>query len=174
MLEYRIVDKKNDNLDKIINLYFKAFPINEIIPLDILEKDISHNNDFIEFYHDDIFVGFAMLLDYKDISHIIYFAIDDKFRGHGYGSAALELIKEIKAGMRILADIEMVNDSAINNEERLKRRHFYERSGFRESGIEYFWSDEYYKVLVCGNDISESEFAEFWKHFPKEDEYHNG
>ena len=50
-------------------------------------------------------------------------------------------------------------------QERLARKRFYLRLGYRASGISYRWRGEDYEILVCGADISSKEFSDFWDQF---------
>ena len=73
------------------NLYVRAFPANERTPICGLMRHDGH--DFVGFYDkDENFCGFASLLTYGGITHILYFAIDEQYREHGYGSEALQLM----------------------------------------------------------------------------------
>lgn len=73
------------------NLYVRAFPANERTPICGLMRHDGH--DFVGFYDkDENFCGFASLLTYGGITHILYFAIDEQYREHGYGSEALKLM----------------------------------------------------------------------------------
>lgn len=73
------------------SLYVRAFPANERTPICGLMRHDGH--DFVGFYDkDENFCGFASLLTYGGITHILYFAIDEQYREHGYGSEALKLM----------------------------------------------------------------------------------
>ena len=61
------------------NLYVRAFPANERTPICGLMRHDGH--DFVGFYDKDgNFCGFASLLTCGDITHILYFAIDEQYR----------------------------------------------------------------------------------------------
>ena len=64
------------------SLYVRAFPANERTPICGLMRHDGH--DFVGFYDkDENFCGFASLLTYGGITHILYFAIDEQYREHG-------------------------------------------------------------------------------------------
>ena len=54
----------------------------------------------------NLLIGFASILSYKDISHIIYLAVTENLRNKGYGSKIIQEIKKIKTSQKILADLE--------------------------------------------------------------------
>ena len=106
--------------------------------------------------------GFACLLTIGDLTHIIYFAMDERLRGQGYGSVALAALHALKPQNRIIADIEQELPEAANNEQRRKRKSFYLRNGYVESGVELNWRKEAYEILVYGGTLTPKEFKAFW------------
>lgn len=48
------------------------------------------------FYEGEMFCGFMSLLTFGDISHIIYFAMNQSLRNRGFGSKALQLLRQMK------------------------------------------------------------------------------
>ena len=92
-------------------LFVSAFPTDERPPSDIyFESFKNHNaNILYGFYEDDIFVGFASVVLYKDICYIFFLAIQDELRGQGYGSKILSMIKEMYQNDVILLCYEEVD-----------------------------------------------------------------
>ena len=80
------VTEKLPDFGRITALYERAFPANERRPLHPLLNDTTGCSDFLAFYEDKEFVGFACLLTRRDITHILYIAIDEVMRGQGYGT----------------------------------------------------------------------------------------
>ena len=163
MLQAVPVDESFYDLPKISALMERSFPANERMPLPVLLK--RPGSSFIALYTDDTFCGFLSLLTWRDITHILFFAVEEEFRGRGYGTRALSLVRELFPGQRLLADIESPGGKSRNEEERLARKRFYLRLGYRASGISYRWRGEDYEILVCGADISSKEFSDFWDQF---------
>jgi len=163
MLSIKHITEHSKELVQIEELYQRSFPENERRPLAPLLQDTSGSSEVISFYDNTLFCGFACLLTQQNITHIIYFAIDDNLRGKGYGSAALTAMRELKPVNRIIVDIEMEEKYSLNNEQRKKRKTFYLRNGYIESGVEYGWRQESYEILVYGGTISKKEFHSFWK-----------
>lgn len=153
----------SEDLPEIERLYKMAFPPNERKPLKAIIEDATGVSDTIAFYDKNVFCGFAILLDYKDISHIIYFAIEDDMRDEGYGSQALKKIAEFKKGKRIIVDIEMEKETASNNEQRKIRRKFYSRNGYKDTEVVYDWCGDTYEILCNNGKFTEDDFEYFWK-----------
>lgn len=156
------VNSNSKELSQIESLYNKAFPECERRPLKPLLEDKTGNSEVLSFFNDNIFCGFACLLNYEDISHIIYFAIDEKMRGKGFGTAALKLMCKIKNGYRVIVDIEAPVKSAENLDERLRRKDFYIRNVFCETDVKYTWRQESYEILSFNGNITENDFESFW------------
>lgn len=163
MLSIKHITEKSKELVQIESLYQRAFPDNEKRPLSPLLQDLSESSEVIAFYDNNLFCGFACLLTYRDITHIIYFAIEDTLRGKGYGSAALKAVSDMKKGKRIIVDIEVKKENAFNNEQRIKRKYFYLHNGYTESGVKYNWRHESYEILVRGGTLSKKDFQDFWE-----------
>lgn len=136
-------------------LYREAFPINEKMPIFILNKlNKKGMSEFVEIYDDDKFIGMLYNIYYKDIVFILYLAIDDKLRGQGYGSKVLDLIKEKYSENRIILNIEQIDENAVNNEQRIKRKKFYQKNGFKNLDFTVKEGPEIYEMLCYSkNDL---------------------
>ena len=149
-------------------LYERAFPENERRPFDDMMSSLNRRLEMCAFYEDNDFCGFAFLLNCGDISHIIYFAIMEEMRGRGLGSRALSDMCKMKAGKRVIVDIERDIASSPNIAQRRKRKQFYLRNGFKETPVRYEWRGEQYEILSCGGPLSEKDFWGFWDTLDKE------
>ena len=112
MSEIQLVNYEKYN-KKVKKLYKEAFPINERLPIFIL-KILSKKRkaNFYEIYDNTSFIGMLYNVYYKDIVFVLYLAIDNQFRGKGYGSKVLNLIKEKYDKNRIILNIEKINEKA--------------------------------------------------------------
>ena len=151
--------KMTEETEAIRALYERAFPENERRELGTLLKDTTGVSDFLAFYDEERFVGFAALLTDRDISHIIYFAVEEALRGEGYGRRILDQISALKRGKRVIADLELPDG---RHEQRTRRMAFYKRNGFEETPVRYSWRGEDYVILSRGGQITAAEFERFW------------
>ena len=155
------VTKESEKFQEIERLYRAAFPREERVPMDtLLEADGPY--DFIACYDGAILCGFYSALTFGDITHILFLAVEEKLRDHGYGSQILAEIGKAYAGNRVILDVEMVDPEADNNEQREQRIAFYMRNGYHHSGISYGWRGVMYEILILDGTISEEEFWNFW------------
>ena len=155
------VTKESEKFPEIERLYRAAFPREERVPMDtLLEADGPY--DFIACYDGAVLCGFYSALTFGDITHILFLAVEEKLRDHGYGSQILAEIGKAYAGNRVILDVEMVDPEADNNEQREQRIAFYMRNGYHHSGISYGWRGVMYEILILDGTISEEEFWNFW------------
>ena len=166
MLQTVEVTKNCKDLYIVKELYENSFPENERINFDFLLMNSSPADKSFEItavYDGEIFVGFVVTLNSGDISHILYFAVDEKLRSKGYGSEILKTVHNSKPGQRFIADVEKPDAKSDNNAQREKRIRFYSRNGYEMTDVEYRWHEENYLIMVCNGDISKDEHRNFWE-----------
>ncbi|MCM3782106.1 GNAT family N-acetyltransferase [Neobacillus mesonae] len=144
----------NNNLkdfEKVCDLLYEAFPEKERLPLDLLlYKSKLDLVEFFAIYDKDTFVGFTYLVTQKKLTYVQYLAIDGNSRSKGYGSLILSLIKEKYSSNQIILNIETVDKGAINYEQRVTRKKFYIRNGYKSSGLHFKDRWGVYEIMVNG------------------------
>ena len=163
MLSMKLIGNTPEELKKAKALYYRAFPKNERRSFPELVENRFGGTEVFCFYDGEIFVGMACLLNSPTISHIIYLAVDESLRGHGYGSKALDLLHRSKPGRKIMVDIEIPDEQAENAGQRRMRKKFYLRAGYEETPVKYEWRHENYEILSFGGQVSEAEYDGFWE-----------
>jgi len=158
----RVVKKQKD-FARVKRLYETSFPPQERMPLNEVLYGGFRSLDFMAFYEGEQFCGFFMLLTQEDLTNILYLAVEEELRNRGYGAEALNLIREMKPDNRIALDIETPDPKAPNQEQRIRRKNFYLRNGYRQSEIAYWWRGVPYEILVTGGEVTKEEFWNFWK-----------
>ena len=159
------VKENSPLLENVMALYLRAFPANERRPLDTLLRDETGAGEVFAACEGDCFVGLAILLTWRDITHILYFAVTEELRGRGYGGEILRGISDLHPGHRVIADLEEPFDGAANRQQRERRMAFYARNGFGPTEIRYTWRDERYIILSTGKPVTGEEFHQFWEYF---------
>lgn len=147
------ITENNPFWQRINALAKEAFPPEEYIePSKLVKMAKSDNFDFLALSDNGEFVGFTVVYTYDDIAYLFFLAIDKTLRSHGYGSLAIKTLKEIYPNKTHVVDFEMPDDTADNCIQRKKRRDFYLRNGYKETG----WFLSYLGVdyeIFCMNDI---------------------
>lgn len=150
---------KHKDFDQVKALYVKSFPKHERIPMVfLLWKSKKEAVDFVAFYDEDTFVGFAYLVTDKGITFVLFLATSPELRSKGYGSDILSLLQKQYAGNRIILNIEALEDGASNAEQRVKRKDFYLKNGFRDAGLSLVEYGQLYEVLVYGDNVTSREY----------------
>lgn len=150
---------KTNAMPKIKKLYINAFPKFERLPFWLLVyKSKKKTSDFYAIYDDSQYVGFLFLTYYKDIVYVYYLAIDPSQQSKGYGSKILQYLGDVYKDKRLLLNIEKVDHSADNYEQRLKRKLFYEKNGFQNTEFEIETKDVVYEILYLGDTVYEYEY----------------
>lgn len=133
-----ILDKNYKNyIDEIKNLYLEAFPKSERRSFSQIKNLIEQNYaKIISIIHDGNFAGFFILLQNEESTLIDYFAIKKEYRGKSIGTKA---IKKLDDGRSLIIEIEPIDKKSSNNDQRIRRKSFYENLGFKSKGILINW-----------------------------------
>ena len=157
---------KTNVMPKVKNLYMNEFPDYERYPFWLLVyKSKKKNSDFYAIYDDSEYIGLLYLTYYKDIVYVFYLAIDPSQQSKGYGSKILQYLSENYKDKRLLLNIEKVDSSADNHEQRFKRKKFYEKNGFKNTNFEIANKDIVYEILYLGEEVFEYEYHALFKSY---------
>ncbi len=139
----------------IKKLYKKSFPLNERAPFFIVKKKtITGKAEMLIAKENDQFIGFFYIVCNENLVYLFYFAVNDTQRGKGYGSKMLQMLKERYSGKNIFLAREQLDIKADNYDERIKRRNFYIRNGFKDTNLLIKEASVIYDVMALNDDIS--------------------
>ena len=158
----RFIDVNEKTFNTVFDKMKTAFPYEE-------RRDYSDQKEclenkyfkFFEIYDCDLAVGFTALWVFENFVFIEHIAIDEDKRGSGYGSKAIELIKE-KYNKPLILEAE-----APVTEQQIKRIKFYNRLGFNVNSFNYtqpsYHGGEGVPLLILSypNKLTDEEFDEF-------------
>ncbi len=147
-------------------LYRTAFPREERAPFWLIKRRADQKRgEMLVAKEGEEFLGFACTVCHAQYVYLFYFAVDAKKRGNGIGSGILRLLKQRYAGKRLFLAREVLDETAENFEQRLRRHRFYLQNGFadlpghiREAGVVY-------DVMGIGGEVSAEAYGElisFW------------
>lgn len=186
-MNYEIKTFDWEAIENLYNTYMQEdFPKSELRPINKIKEayDDERNRTFALYEEGkDELMGYAIYEKplQGDIWLMDYYAINKNGRGQGIGTMFLDLIKntftEAKAA---IGEIERI-DKASNDEEReirTRRKQFYLRNGFCETGVYTIADDNMDYEILCfpiKHEVVGREAAEAIKHiydaFFNEDEY---
>lgn len=158
------VSRNDPILPQVEQLYGDAFPAAERVPFKrLVQSPLDGYTDKLwVFTRDDVFCGFMTTITRADLTLVGYFAMMPALRGQGNGSAALQLMRKMLPHQRIALEIEVLDPQAANYAERVRRRDFYVRNGYRMTAIQYRTYGVPFVVMVNGADIGAEEYHQFY------------
>lgn len=159
------VNKKLDEYKIIKDLMLKEFPKNELLPMWLLFFLSKRKMvDFNAYYIKDEFVGISYSIVNCDMVFIFYLAVDDKSQSRGYGTQILNCIKEKYKDKEITLDIEKIDESSKNYEQRVRRLRFYQKNGFYNTNY-YIEDDTDYLILSTNKTLDKNGFINVIKKY---------
>jgi len=166
MLEARQVQKGSPDVGNVKSLMNSVFPKMEQIPMYfLLSRTKEEFIDFLAYYDDNKFVGFAYLITDNDLTFIQYIAVDSTLHSKGYGSTILNQIKAQYPNNRIALNLETLDENAKNSEQRVKRRAFYAKNGYEDAGIITHVRGHTLDTLILGGTTTTEELQVVMKKF---------
>ena len=117
-------------LFKIKRLYREAFPKCERKPFSIILTMAEKGKTDLWYFEDEGgFAGLAATINGSDSVLIDYLAVAKKRRGKGVGSEMLAMLLQHYADRGVFLEIEELDPTAENNDERIRRKRFYLNAG---------------------------------------------
>lgn len=140
----------------------ESFPVNERNSVDdLFDSGRDGNLDIIGIYADNVLAGFFAVRKFGRIRYMAYFAVSSQKRSKGIGSKALQLLKSFYSDCQIVNEFEAPDNSCQNNNIRLRRRDFYLRNGFFETGWYSSYDDTEFEIACSEKVFDKQEFERF-------------
>ena len=159
MLDYKTITRKSSDFNTFKELYASSFPSSERAPVWFLMRRARKDNIILRLYYDKGEpVGIAYYILHNDLTYVVYLAVCGNRRSEGHGSRILGQLKEDYPGNRIVLTIEMVDERAKNNEQRIRRKRFYEKNGLTGAGILVKQMGGLYELLAQDGVCTTPEF----------------
>lgn len=153
--------------DDVNALAKEAFPPEEYLaPSELVKMAEEGGFDFLALTDHDAFVGFMAVKIYREMAYLFFLAIAPTFRSKGYGSRAIETLKAQYPGKTQVVDFEAPDNSADNATQRKKRRQFYLKNGYRETGLFVTYYGVTYEVFCTDEQFDADTFKELMKTVP--------
>lgn len=168
-MELRKVTEDFTDMDRLDELALEAFPPEEYFaPKKILELTRKSELDFWGVYANDRFVGFCVIALHRTMAYLFFLAINTENRSKGYGSAILSLLSKTYKSKQLTVDFEMVDENAPNYNQRVRRKAFYMKNGFNETGLFLTYFGVSYEVLCKNKNFNIQAFKEMLLTLPIE------
>lgn len=150
---------------RVYRLYCASFPWTERKPFAKISRNCRRGRmEMWSIMENTDFLGFFVCAVHDGMVLIDYFAVMPSRRGKGIGAKAIKLLSSIYPEHRLFLEIEMQNPNAVNAEQRIRRKNFYLRSGFQETGIVWDMYGVPMEVLCYGNQLSRCQCEQMYRH----------
>ena len=137
---------------EITRLLKSAFPKAEQTSVFLLLLGaLRKNTHYTAFYDEDKFVGLLYAIENGRYYFILYLAVNPEMRSGGIGGEILNYAYEQAGDKIIVLNVEPLDSSADNHEQRERRIAFYARHGICETG--YGFSGDGVEYSVLASDI---------------------
>ena len=144
------------------DIYFDSFPKNERMPfLMMVAMSKLWNTEFLGFYDGDTLCGFVYLAHNSKIVFVMFFAVDKTLRSKGYGSAILQDIQNKYPDKKIIISIEPCDNDAPDMELRTRRKDFYMRNGYHETGYMMKLNGIVQEIIISKGEFDKKKFRTF-------------
>lgn len=151
------------NKKKIKELYLSSFPKEERMPfIMMLLLSCLWNTEFLAFYDEDKLCGIIYLAVLRKQTFIMFFAVDEKLRSHGYGSRILDEVEKLYPKNKLIVSIEPCFENAENIEQKLRRKKFYLRNGYVETGYFMKLAGQKQEILIKNGMFDKHQFRIFF------------
>lgn len=160
IMELLTNDKKY--LKELKALYMEAFPKEERKTFTFIEQLRKEGKCVIHTAVDNgKFAGLAIILKDEKYALIDYLAVNPEIRGSGTGSKMLDELKQLYGNKCLFLERETVLRNCDNPTQRNRRRNFYLRNGFSDSGIYVNVYTVDMTLMTFGKEITFVEYEDF-------------
>lgn len=137
----------------------EAFPPEEYLPpVQLARMARAANFDFLALEEGRQFIGFMAVQTHQDMAYLFFLAIVPGCRSKGYGGKAIETLKLLYPGKTQVVDFEMPDAAAPNAPQRMRRRAFYLRNGYKPTGLFLSYLGVDYEVMYMGANFDPDTF----------------
>ena len=126
---------------------------------DLFATGEDGNLDILGIECDGAPAGFMAVRKHRDVRYLAYLAVRRDLRGRGIGSRALQALIEASSGCRVVVEYE--SPGASGEGQRARRRAFYRRNGFVETGWRTRYDGATFEIACAGLPFDPAAFGEF-------------
>lgn len=157
------------NTQQITSIY------NEYMVLDFPQDELKPLSHILSMVEDGTCTFYALRQDKEVLSYfsvcqngegllVDYLAVNEKYRGQGIGSKTLDFLKSISENKYIIVECENEEKATDDTDRatRLRRIAFYEKAGFKRSGISANLFGVDYIILTYPEGLTGEEIKELY------------
>lgn len=165
-LQIKHITKHSEEVEAARKLYEESFPSHERMPFwFLLWRAKKGPAEFLAFYDEDEFVGFAYVVADNKLTLVLFLAVDGQRQSKGYGRSMLNATRERYPHNQIVLDVEPLDAMADNHEQRERRFAFYEKNGFKHTQHKIVAKDDSYDILSTDGQVSYEDYQALYRLF---------
>ena len=144
-------------------IFFEAFSKKERMPFPMMvAMSKLWNTEFFGFYDSDVPCGLVYLAFNRKIVFVMFLAVDKSLRSKGYGSAILQEILKKYPDKKVIISLETCYGNAPDMALRKRRKAFYTRNGYRETGYMMRLNGIVQEIMITNGAFIKKEFRSFF------------
>lgn len=161
-MELRKVCRGSADQEILEEINEEAIPENERNSLDDLFATGEDGNlEILGIYEKNEPVGFLAVRQYRRIRYLAYLAVRSDLRSRGIGGSAIRQLIGKDPECRTVVEFEAPDPDSVNNCLRIRRKAFYLRNGFYETGWFTAYDGTEFEIGCSKQTFDEKEFGEF-------------
>ena len=158
------VTRKSKDKLKIKEIYTSSFLKEDRMPFGLmLIMAKMKNTEFISFHDKNILCGFVYMATIKELTFVMFLAVDKNIQSKGYGSCILDKIQSMHTDNKIIISIEGCDEEVKDIDHRIRRKKFYINNGYVETGYLVELKNKKQELLIKNGEFDEDEFSLFFK-----------
>lgn len=133
-MEYRTIRTENDISEELVRLYEDSFPIVERVPMvSLISGPEGTYRRLVAVIDRDELIGMYSVVFDLNMTFLFYLAVSEVHRNRGIGSTILDHIGS-QYPHPVILNIESTADDMSPTDARMRRKRFYLRNGFTDTG----------------------------------------
>jgi len=162
MLKHVKYENAGKDQEVFRKLYNRSFPDDERVPFKRLSKEFDESHVFLCWYEENEPAGITYTFHFNNMIYLGYLAVMEEKRDCGMGSSILQSLLSHYSDYVVSIDIE-----AGDGEEQVRRKQFYLRNGFTDTGIRCLFYNVDYELLGANGTFDEDDYLAMVKaHWP--------
>ena len=160
-MELRQIGK--DSADKALleSINEEAIPENERISLDDM---IDTGAEVFGIYRGREPAGYFIIRSYRNVIYLAFLAVRKDLRSGGLGGEAVRALISRFPDRQIVVEYEAPEKNSTPDDIRVRRKGFYRRNGFHETGWHTCYDGMEFEIGCSGPDFDAEGFAAFAEH----------
>ena len=157
-MRLKTVTRYSEDIKALEKINEEAIPASERNTLDDM---LSTGAELIGICVENEPIGFLVIRKYKKICYLAYLAVKQELRSNGIGSAALKVLIAEYSDYQVVVEFEAPTAHSENDDIKLRRKHFYLKNGFNETGWFTYYDETEFEIGSSVQEFDVGGFGEF-------------